>query len=572
MRFRLLGLFLSVIVVAPLFASDPPAARERPRLAVLVYVDQLRGDYLTRWEGLFEAGLQRLTTDGAWFQNCHYPYATTVTGAGHASVATGTSPDRHGIIANEWYDRAAGVEVYCATTSRYTRVPPAVKVAVDETEKAETKSLVKKERGAGSPDRLLVPTIGDALKEGTGGKGKVVALSFKDRACVLPAGHRPDACYWFDGATGTVVTSTYYRDRPHAWVEAFNAAGPADRWFGRTWERLRPTLDYRRYSSVDDLPGEGKGTAQGRTFPHPLTGGLTAPGSKFYAAFYNSPFGNEVLFELVKRAVEAEQLGQDDIPDLLSVSFSSNDPVGHSWGPDSQEVLDITLRTDLLLGRLLAYLDERVGKGKYALVLSADHGICPLPEVSRAQGKDANRVGSALVKAKAEEFLRATYGVLDSKARWLETTTVPWLYLNRNLIRERGLKQADVEEALAAWLAKQPGVLAAYPRGRLTNGLFTGDPLAERVRRSFHPERSGDVAVVLKPYYLLSDPLGTGTHHGSPHAYDTHVPLLVYGPGVRGGVRQEAVTPQAAAAILAHFLGIKPPAAAEAPVPASLLK
>jgi hypothetical protein len=538
------------------FAAQP--APRPAKLAVLVVFDQLRGDYLMKWQDLLgEGGFRRLCQDGAWFQNCHYPYASTMTGAGHASMLTGCSPDRHGIVGNEWHDRDTGEEVYCAATERYRRVPPPAKVV--------------KRATAGAPDLLLAPTLGDALKEQTGGRGKVVAISFKDRSAVLPAGHRPDACYWLDGTTGTFVTSTYYRDRLHPWVEQFNVEKPADRWFGKAWDRLRPDVDYFLRAGLDDVAAEGKGKAQGRTFPHPMTGGLQEPGKEYYEALYNSPFGNDLLLDLAKRAVDGEALGADDVPDLLSVSFSSNDPVGHCYGPDSQEVLDTTLRSDLIIKELLAFLDAKVGRGNYVLALTADHGVCPLPEVAQAKHPEAVRVNPTEQLLAARDFLRRTFSPADEKAKWIQTTSGYWMYLNRALIRQYGVDAAKVEDALAGWLKQQPEVLTAYTRTQLMQPASADDDLGRRVRKSFHADRCGDVAVIFKPYRLPSTSL-TGTTHGTPFDYDTHVPLLAYGPGIGGGPRREAVTPQAAAAVLAHGLGIKPPAQAEAPLPASLAK
>lgn len=542
-------------------ARSPGVAADTPRLLVLVVFDQLRGDYLTRWNDLLEKdGFHRLETDGAWFSNCHYPYAHTVTAAGHASLLTGCSPDRHGIVGNTWYERGQGATVYCVGSARHELVPsPPV-----ARENARRKG---KPQGA-SPDRLLAPTLGDAMKEATDGRSRVVALSLKDRSAVLPAGRRPDACYWFEEESGRFVTSTYYRGRPHDWVAEFNQHSPrvADRWFGQNWDRLRDDVDYDRRAGPDDMPGENKGFGQGRTFPHPL-GAASQPGRDYYLPLYNSPFGNQLLLEFAKRAIDAEQLGKGPAPDLLCISFSSNDAIGHTWGPDSQEVLDATLRSDLIVRDLLKHLDERVGRGRYALALSADHGVCPLPEVSQKKGLDAKRV--QLDVQEAETFLTETFGG-DGGTRWLEKEVEPWFYLNRRLLAERRLQPAQVEESLAGWLRRQPGVLTAYTRTQWTRGIPPEDEIGKRVRKSFQPDRSGDVAVVLKPYYLRSSAFGGGTTHGQPHPYDTHVPLLIYGPGISGGRRSEAVTPQAIAAIFARFLGIAPPAWAEAEVPKSL--
>jgi hypothetical protein len=538
-----------------------PVSKDAPRLLVLVVFDQMRGDYPERWRSLFgRDGLRRLTDEGAWFQNCHYPYSHTVTGAGHASFLTGTAPDHHGIVGNEWLERREGRVVNCVDSDRYTQVPPTAP-ARDGKRRAD----------GSSPERLLAPTLGDVLKEATNGKSRIVSLSFKDRSAILPAGRRADACYWLDTDTGKFVTSTYYRGRLHPWVEEFNQAKPplVDRWFGKDWDRLRSDIDYVDFSGPDDVIGEGKGYGQGITFPHPMTGGAARPGPKYYAALYNSPFGNELLLELTKRAIDAERLGTGPVPDLLCVSFSCNDPIGHCWGPDSQEVLDVTLRSDRIVAELLAHLDQRVGRGNYLLALSADHGVCPLPEVSRSQKRDAGRIGFDVLATRARNFLDETHG----SAAWIDKTAGPWLYLNRDLIRQRGLNLDAVAKSLAEWLVTQPGIGAAYTQAQLVEGSFASDDtIGPRVRRSFHPDRCGDVTVIQKPYYLFTSPFATGTNHGTPYPYDTHVPLLVYGPGIAGGPRSEPVTPQAIAAIFAHFLGIEPPSAADAPVPAGLIE
>ena len=557
--FVLLPLLLPTAATAEANKAPPPV-----RLAVLVVFDQLRGDYLQRWDELYgEDGFHRLEREGVWFQNCHYPYAGTVTGAGHASLATGTSGDKHGIIYNDWYDRTEGENVYCAGHMRYLRVPPAPKK-----EPAEKETKTEKQRGGGTPERMLAPTLGDALKDATGGRAKVVALSLKDRSSCLPGGKQPDACYWFDTADGVFVTSTYYRDAVHPWVAEYNATKPADAYFGKEWTRLRPNLDYEKYSGPDDVAAEDVGYGQGRTFPHPMDGGLKKPGKKYYDAFYTSPYGNEVLLGLVKRAIDAEKLGTHDDPDLLCLSFSSNDPIGHNWGPDSQEVLDMTLRTDLILKELLTYLDAKVGKGKYILALSADHGVCPLPEVAAKQGLNAQRVVAADQNKEATEFLEKTFP-RKATGKPIKKLVNESFYLNPEWVKAQGVVAAKIEQALADWLKTQPAVQTAYTRSQLLKGLADDDKIGQQVRRSFYADRSGDVMMVLKPYHLVWSRL-KGTTHGSPYPYDTHVPLVVFGPGLVPGPRKDLVTPQANVAILAKALGIKPPVMADAPLPAKV--
>ncbi len=554
--------FIAVLlaIVPGAASTDAPPQPPPIKLAVLVVFDQLRGDYLTRWKDLFGVGgFRRLENDGAWFQNCHYPYAGTVTGAGHASLATGCSPCTHGIFNNEWYDRDEGKVVYCATAPTRQRVPP-----------SETATKSKKTQG-GSPERLMAPTLADALKEAAQGKSRVVVLSSKDRGAVFIGGKKPDACYWIDEETGEAVTSTYYRDQPDDWVAAFNKEKRADRWFGKDWTRLRTDIDYEKYSGPDDAPGESLGysnSLQGRVFPHPLDGGLKEPGKAYYQILYASPFGNDLLMDLVERAVDAEKLGAHESPDLLCVSFSCTDPIGHAWGPDSQEALDGVLRADLVLKRLLDLLDAKVGKGRYELVLSADHGVCPLPEASVKQGRDGGRIPATALKTEAEDYLQKTFGKKDG-GQAIEKVVDQYVYLDRSWMKGHGLDPSHVEDALAKWLAQQRGIQAAYTRGELVKEIPPADAVGQIVKRSFYPERWGDVVIVPKPYYLITDRL-TGTTHGSPHSYDTHVPLLVYGPGVHAGVRDDAVTPQAAAPILARGLGIKPPADVECGVPEKL--
>jgi Type I phosphodiesterase / nucleotide pyrophosphatase len=366
-----------------------------------------------------------------------------------------------------------------------------------------------------------------------------------------------------------MVTSTYYRDAVHPWVAAFNKEHLVDQWYGKDWTRFRPKLDYDKLVGPDDVAGEGKGYGQGRTFPHPTDGGKNKIGKDYYEAIYNSPFGNELLLALAKKVIDAEQLGKHDVPDLLALSFSCNDPIGHNWGPDSQEVLDVTLRTDRVVKELLDYLDAKVGKGKYVLVMSADHGVCPLPEVSKAQGKDAGRLIPETLKKEANDFLREKFGEKDEKMQCVEAFMEGMFYLNRAWLKARQLDQSKVEEVLAAWLVKRQGVQAAYTRTQLMGNLAADDEIGQRVKKSFYSNRSGDILLVVKPFFLISK-YATGTTHGTPHPYDTHVPLLAMGPGIKPGVRTDRVTPQAGVAILSRALGVKPPAAAEAPVPEKL--
>lgn len=574
----LLALFILTFLPAFAIAEEP-----KVKLVVLVVFDQLRADFIDKWSPHFGAGgFKRLQTQGAWFTDCHYPYAITATGPGHAAMLSGASPCKTGIVNNEWYDRANAAEAYCAGTDRYDLVPAAIPEKVEPGDEPK-EPIKKKSKAIGTPDRLLSPTLADELKASTKGTGKVFGLSLKDRSGILPSGRKPDGVYWFDGR---FVTSTFYRDSPHKWADDFNKSEKADAYFGKDWTKFKPDLDYEKLAGPDDGAGEAKVNGRGVVFPHRMTGGLKAVGRQYYEALANSPFGNEVLLDFAKTCIDAEKLGTRDTPDLLTLSFSSNDLIGHTWGPDSQEVLDVTLRSDAILENLLKHLDEKVGDGRYAVMLTADHGICPLPEFAAKQGIDAKRISALALVAGCEKHLRERFGDVgelkggaDAKVplRYLEAVSAPYIYLNHRLLAAKKLKPDDVAIALAEYLRKQDGILQAYTYEGLKAGLVGDDAISKWVLRSFHADRSGDVYVVLRPYHLIGsvsigDKLASGTTHGSPHAYDTHVPLLVYGPGIAGGKRTETVTPLHSAAIGAYFLGTKVPKDAEYGLPKTLLR
>ncbi|AMV22938.1 Alkaline phosphatase PhoV precursor [Gemmata sp. SH-PL17] len=562
------------LFVAPRPVEPAPVPERKVKLAVLVIFDQMRGDFPERWRALFGPnGFARLQRDGAWFTHCHYLYGTTTTGPGHASMLTGACPDAHGIVNNSWAE--GGQEAYCAGSPRYKLVPPAPVFPVEPNPKDAKDKPAAKVPMIGSPERLQSETVADVLKEVHGAKSKVFGLSLKDRSAILPTGKHPDGAYWFYGTFGT---STYYTERVHPWVETFNQSKFADRWFGRDWTYFRPDVDYTRWSGQsDDVRGEGVGVGQRGTFPHPTTGGKPALGKNYYEALANSPFGNDLLLEFTKTCITAERLGADDAPDLLVVSFSSNDLIGHTWGPDSHEVMDVTLRSDALMADLLAFLDTNVGKDRYLLGMTADHGVCPLPEITFGSNPPRGRVNLADLRTRLEAHLTTKFPTpkpADGKpARWVEEFVFPWVYLNPRLVTASGQPQAAIAEEAAKYLRelKDGHVARAFTRTELAGAFPESDAMANRVKRSVYPSRSGDVFVVLDPHHLpASKPNETGTTHGAPFSYDTHVPLLVYGPGIRGGVRTEPTTPQALARIFSKWLNVRDPKSAAFPIPKTL--
>ena len=526
----------------------------KPKLVVICVFDQLRGDYPIRWKEHFgQGGFRRIFDQGANFTNCHYPYAITVTGPGHASIGTGASPNVHGVIGNEWYDNKLGQSVYCASSSRYKNFP----------EKPGAKKV------GGSPERILVPTVGDTLKDSTGGKGRVISISSKDRGAILLAGAKPDGCFWWDTETGLLGSSSFFGDALPGWVSDWNRENFAKQWVGTSWNRFRTDIDYSTLSGPDEIRGESEGVSkkQGRVFPHPFPKEL---GKEYFNTVYASPMANEVLLNAAFKAIDGENLGKRQTPDLLLLSFSSNDVVGHAWGPDSQEVMDITLRTDDLLERLFNQLDKKVGKGAWSVVLSADHGVCPLPEVSRGRGLDAGRIDPTLLKLNMEKYLHEEFGEKDPKVSFFSGSLDENLYLNRTYIKSRELDSEKVAKVLAKWLETQNGIQKVFTRGELLDPKGDQDTLREMCKKSFHPDRSGDLMVIFKPYWLVGS--GTGTTHGTPHAYDTHVPLMIMGPGIPKLSSEERVTPQHIAAIVADQLGIPVPKGCGLGLPLGLQK
>lgn len=547
----------------PVQPVDPATGKPAGKLVVLVVFDQMRGDYLAKWAEHFGPdGFERLKKDGVWYSDVHIPYACTSTGPGHASLLSGAPPAVNGIIENDWWDRRAAKRVYCCQPSRpFELVPPLPADAGGAARGADT---------GFSPERLLAETVGDKLKAADGGKGRVVSLSIKDRTAVLMGGSKPDAAYCFDVRDGLFHTGTYYRDQPHAWVTEFNAAKPAEKWFDQQWDRVRPDLDYAKVTgNPDDAPGESTGAnKQGRVFPHPYKGQLAAPAPAYFGAVECSPAGNELLLEFTKKAVVAEKLGQGDTRDLLCLSFSSNDIIGHAFGPDSWEVFDVTLRTDKLVADLLAFLDATVGKGKYTLVLSADHGVSPVPEQKKldtAQRVRVTDVYEGLGAALAAAFEKTPGG----PTQWFETTDPkdmdriwPWVYLNDAAITARGLKPEDVAATARDWLAKQGYIETAFTSKQLETEAFPDGSFGAKAKLAFRADRCGDVLAVPQPGVQITN-YTAGSNHGSPQPYDTHVPVLAIGAGVPAlGKQADRKSSLVVAPMLAKGLGIDAPAKA----------
>ncbi|MFG6460603.1 alkaline phosphatase family protein [Roseateles sp. DXS20W] len=537
-RRRLLGLALASATLAACTTTPTAPAAPSPKLLVLVVIDGLPMRQVTGYrDQLAPDGFARFLERGRWFSDAHYGHGHTVTAAGHSVMLSGAYPQRSGIISNEWRDPATGAPVYNTGDAAYTYLDnPTAPLS------------------GTSPRSLKVETLGDVLRTRSP-ESKVIGISGKDRGAILPAGHKGTA-YMYMGETGQFSSSTYYMTALPAWVKDFNAGKPADAFFKKTWAPLLPESAYAR--SVPDGQTWQVASGNGNRLPAVMGDKMDAPGPRFYGNLLASPFGDELTLAFARAAVTNEQLGQRGVQDILSVSLSSHDYVNHAFGPESRLSHDHTLHLDRHLQAFFQFLDKEVGAGNYVLALTADHGFTDTPEWAATQGRDAGRFASAPSLALVNAALSAKFGV-DKLAR---DFSAAGLLLNEPLAAERGLKFADVQAAARDELLKLPGVEAVFTREQLL-GSDTTTPYLAQMRKSFDPTRAAQLQIVLKPNWIHSYRPG-GSSHGSPHRYDTHVPLLFWGPTYVGqGEEKARVEIADLAPTLAGVAGLPAPAQAQ---------
>ncbi len=512
-------LLLLALFPAPLSraASDYP---RRPKLIVILVIDQFRYDYLVRFRQAFgEGGFNRLSKGGANFVNCRYDYATTETGPGHASLFTGAYADMHGIISNIWYDRAHHQPEYCVQD-------PAVHIV------GEPPGAVLPP-GA-SPRNLLGSTIGDELRMASNFQSRVIAISLKDRSAVLTGGHTANAAYWYDPATGHFISSSYYLDSLPAWAEQFNAAEPAKAYCGKPWEALPET------------PEIG-----GKVLAPALQDNAPCPNPNFRAWMMETPFLNEIELKFAQAAIENEHLGQGPATDLLALSLSINDSIGHAFGPYSPQVADATVRTDRYLAAFLSDLDKRVGLANVWIALSADHGAAPSPQYIMEHRLGVGLIYPQTVYDAAKQALTKAYG----SASWIDFAYGAWIYLNHAALASRGADIAHAEALVADAAVSVPGIRAAFTRAQFMAGTLPRDPLGRKAAHSFNALRSGDILLVLTPFAVPSETT-TGTTHGSPWNYDAQVPLILWGTPFKSGTYASPCQPIDLEPTLATLLGL----------------
>jgi len=510
---RLSKAVICVVSLALAIAAFGAAAPTKPKLVVGIIIDQFRYDYLTRFRDAYHGGLDQLMTQGADFTNAFYAQVPTVTAVGHSIFMSGAMPAVSGIVGNSWYDRDEKkvVTSVCDWNEH---------IVGGHEDQAGPKCT---DADPASPRRLLVSTLGDELREAHP-SAKVIGVSIKARGAILPSGHRAAGAFWFDDSTGNFVSSTFYMKELPPWATEFNNRKLAAEYVKRKWDGF-PDWNFE---------------------PTP---GSAMPYDKLPA----SPWGNELIEQFAEQALIGEQLGQHGGTDLLTVSFSSNDYVGHRTGPDAPEVRDMAIRTDQLLAKLFHVIDQKVGLRNTLIVLSADHGVAPAPSVSVP-----NKMPAGYVHADFENVVEEALNNRFGHAEWLlrgggETT----LYLNSEALAKAKTSEPDALRVAknALMSAPQLHVARVYTRDELENGI-AGDFIAQAEVNGFNPRRSGDLAIVLEPGYV---PGTKGTSHFSPYAYDRHVPVLFFGPGIKPGRYNETIHPNDIAPTLATMLDIQTP-------------
>lgn len=528
---KLFTFLFALTVAGSTFAQQ----KDSPKIVVGVVVDQMVYDYLYRFYDQFgEDGFKRLMSEGANFRNMNYNYVPTYTGPGHASIYTGTTPSNHGIVGNDWYDRSTGKTMYCVEDSMVKTIGE------------------KNKSGKYSPVNLKSNTITDQLKL-TYPDAKVISMSIKNRGSILPGGHLSDGSYWYDYNTGSFVTSTYFMDKLPNWVSKFNSRKYAEKYMDGTWDLLSPetnkTIDNRPYEVVF----KGKDTP---TFPYDLKAVVDSSGKSASQLFPYTPFANTFLTDFALQALENEDLGKDDQTDMLCISYSSPDIIGHLFGPYSREIEDTYIRLDKELARLMTELDKRFGKEGYQLFLTADHAVVPVPQFL----KDNGLPGGYFYQAEYIKELKAAL-IEEFEVDLLEEVENLNIYLNHDLIEKHDIDLEDVCEFVAEEINKWEGVKRVFTAEQLLEAGIN-DEWARMVSNGYHKEESGDVIFILEAGYL---PKGehkgkpeVGTSHGSPYGYDTHVPMLWYGSKASGDV----FTPYQITdivATLAHVLYLQKP-------------
>jgi len=493
------------LLIASLIATAN-FAQDKPKLVIGIVVDQMKMEYLNRFSNDFsENGFKRLMNDGYAFLNTHYNYMPTYTAPGHASIYTGTTPAVHGIVGNEWFNKATGTEMYCTDDATVTTLGD---------------NSVKE--GKMSPRNLQSSTITDELKLSTNFKGKVIGISIKDRGAILPAGHFADWAFWYS-KTGSFISSTYYGEKLPDWATKFNAEKNYMKYVNKNWDLLKPKEIYNE-SLTDNNPYEGKLYKKAPFMPYNLKDMYDANDA---GILRSTPFGNNLLADFAKQAIENENLGQDNITDFLAISFSSTDYIGHVLGPRSIELQDTYLRLDETIADFLTYLDKKVGKGNYLVFLTADHAGAENVTYMKDNKYNVDNINFKNIEKDLKTFSESTYGenlILD-----YSNFNV---FFDKTKIKSKGLNLQEVKQVFKEYLLKKEYIKRVYTEEEVIFGSRS-DFYIDFIAKGYDPTQNGELIMLFKPGYV--EYYSTGTTHGSPYSYDTHVPLLFYGWNIKKG-------------------------------------
>jgi len=552
---------LIFVGIGMLFSNTSNAqANEKPKLILQITVDQLRGDLPEKFmANMGEGGFKYLKEQGIWFHNAHYGHANTETVVGHTTLATGADPAVHGMISNVWLDRETGKLSYNIEDARYHILSEDADVN-DDTEIDATQKLANTD--GRSPSNILVTTFSDELALKTNGKSKIFGVSVKDRGAVTLAGHTGKA-FWFSKTNGEFITSSYYYKEYPKWVKKWNKKSyPAKTFGGKSWELLYKPSKYI-YGESDDNEWEMDVAGFGRTFPHKYQ---KASNKYFYNFLTFSPAGDELTLDFAKALIDAEEIGQDDVTDYLSISFSSTDYVGHLFGPSSLEAEDNMLRLDKTLADLFVYVDKKVGLENTLIVLSADHGGPEAPGFLEAKGIESFYVSpSKWDKEPAIGRLKEEFGIGQEL---ILDFFPPYLYLNQKVIEEKGLDLEEVQTAVSKELMKIKGVALAVSSESLRSNDMPDSYLYKKALKNFNYKRSGDILILLDAQVFFNDFDGeiVAANHGSPWEYDSYVPVIFAGWNLKGQTILRKIEPKDIAITLAHLMGTKPPSGADGEV------
>jgi predicted AlkP superfamily pyrophosphatase or phosphodiesterase len=475
---------------------------EKPKLVVGIIIDQMRFDYLSKYWNKFEnGGFKRLVGEGAFCKNANFEYIFTQTAVGHATISTGANPAVHGIVSNSWFDQSKNQKIYCVGDNK------------EKTTGNKTEDVGKK-----SARNLLTTTIGDELKLATNGKSKSIAISLKDRSAILSAGHSANGVYWFDDKTGDFVTSSYYLDTLPKWVKKFNNEKNADLYLDREWNTILPIAEYTESDADKNDYEIGIGNAQ-TTFPYNL---LLMRKPNNYELMFTTPYGNSLTKDFTVNAIINEDLGKDVYTDMLTVSFSATDYIGHAYGPSSVEIEDTYLRLDKELAHFLNFLDSQVGKENCLVYLTADHGVSYPAKYLETQKIPSGTFNYNYALTLLKSYLNAVYGY----GEWVSSYQTQQIYLNHSLIEDSKLKLADVQETVAQFFVQFTGVANAMSATNLQNTSYN-EGIFSKMKNNFNQNRSGDVLINLQPNWVEES--YSASNHNSSYTYDTHVPLIFYG-------------------------------------------